>query len=120
MAEGGKNFGRYLRSNMTKPEVLLWPLLQRKRLGHALNRQFQIGSYFVDFYCRKLRVAIEIDGKVHSLKKDKDEVRDLYLLNCGVSVYRCSARSVLRDPYFVAQHIKEILDRHAQLNPGQS
>ncbi len=111
MGDDGKNFARYLRNNMTKPEVLLWVRLQGNQIGYDINRQFRIGAYVVDFYCRKYRVAIEIDGQVHDLKKGKDEVRDYFLMNQGVHVLRFSARLVLRSPDSVAEQIKEYLDR---------
>lgn len=94
---------------MTKPEVLLWIRLQ----NNDINRQFRIGTYVVDFYSRKYRLAIEIDGQVHELKKYADEVRDLYLMNQGVHILRFSARQVLCSPDSVAQQIKENLDRLA-------
>ena len=42
------------------------------------KRQHSIGKYIVDFYCAQLRLIIELDGKVHLNKeqKEKDNWRD--------------------------------------------
>jgi len=36
-----------------------------------------MGDYVVDFYCRKLKLVIEIDGATHSTKEEveKDKIR---------------------------------------------
>ncbi len=55
-----------LRNNMPKPEQILWYFLRGKRLnGYKFRRQFSIGYYILDFYCPKLRLALEIDGDSH-------------------------------------------------------
>ena len=93
MAEKNKKLARYLRNNMTDPEVYLWLRLQREQTGFAFNRQFRAGKYILDFYCRKYRVAIEIDGKVHALRRVKDEARDEWLSLQKIHVLRFSAKS---------------------------
>ncbi len=58
---------RDLRRNMTKAEVLLWlQLKSRKMLGQRFLRQYGIDAYVVDFYCPKLKLAIEVDGESHN------------------------------------------------------
>ncbi len=55
-----------LRHQMPKAEVLLWTQLKGKKLqGHKFRRQYGVGPYVLDFYCPKLRLAIEIDGDSH-------------------------------------------------------
>ena len=52
---------------MTKAEVLLWlQLKNRKMLGQRFLRQYGIDAYVVDFYCPKLKLAIEVDGESHN------------------------------------------------------
>jgi len=60
-----------LRNNSPFCERLLWHYLKNKQLGYRFRRQFGIDRYVVDFYCPKLRLAIEIDGPTHELEKDK-------------------------------------------------
>ena len=57
---------RRLRHEMPKAEVILWHYLKGKQINsHKFRRQFGIGPYVVDFYCAKLKLAIEIDGDLH-------------------------------------------------------
>jgi very-short-patch-repair endonuclease len=101
-----RNQARFLRNNMTKPERLLWSKLSRDQMGFQFRRQDPFGPYILDFYCPEYFVAIEIDGLVHEGKKNKDEVRDSYLIEHGVQVLRFTASSVLRSPEAVAYKIK--------------
>ncbi len=95
---------------MTKPEVLLWMKLSRDQIGFQFRRQDPFGPYILDFYCPEFFVAIEIDGLLHEGNKDKDEIRDTYLIAHGVKVLRFSAKSVLSSPEAVALKIKVYLD----------
>lgn len=111
MPDNKKQLARYLRSNMQKPEILLWTHLQGRRTGHLINRQYRIDPYIIDFFCRKLRVVIEIDGKIHQIKKSSDEERDLQMINQGMLVIRIPASHVMRSPYESSLRIKDILDQ---------
>lgn len=52
---------------MTLSEVLLWQELKGKQLlGYDFDRQRPIDEYIVDFYCKELQLAIEIDGESHT------------------------------------------------------
>ena len=63
---------RLLRNNATKPEEILWQRLKGKQVeNHKFRRQFSITEYVVDFYCPKLKLAIEVDGATHS---SQDEI----------------------------------------------
>lgn len=110
MSGDDKKFGRFLRNNMTKPEVLLWVRLSRRQIGYLINRQYRLHGYIVDFYCRSLNAVIEVDGKIHHLKQESDERRDLHLANHGIRVLRLTAKSILSNPEFVVMRIKEFLD----------
>lgn len=68
-----KEYATKLRKNMTLAEVLLWNKLKRRQmLGHDFDRQRPIADYVVDFYCKALRLAIEVDGHSHDYKERKD------------------------------------------------
>ena len=65
-----------LRQNMTLAEVLLWNNLKQKQMrGYDFDRQRPIDEYIVDFYCKDLMLAIEIDGWSHDL--DASGVNDI-------------------------------------------
>lgn len=51
---------------MTLSEVLLWKKLRNRALGHDFDRQKPLGNYIVDFYCKELKLIIEIDGNCHN------------------------------------------------------
>jgi very-short-patch-repair endonuclease len=55
-----------LRKNATKAEKILWKHLKGKQLsGFKFRRQYSIDKFVIDFYCTKLKLAIELDGSVH-------------------------------------------------------
>ena len=52
---------------MTDAERRLWSHLRASQFdGVKFTRQFPIGNHVVDFACRSLRIAIELDGSQHS------------------------------------------------------
>ena len=64
-----KQLARNLRNNSTLSEVLFWNEVKGKKiLGLQFLRQKPIGEFIVDFYCPKLKLAIEIDGESHGFK----------------------------------------------------
>jgi very-short-patch-repair endonuclease len=89
---------RELRKNQTLSEKLLWNLLRKKNLfGYRFLRQHPIfyrvdkewiEFYIADFYCSKLKLVIEVDGKIHAERTEYDAERDLKLLNKGIRVVR--------------------------------
>lgn len=61
-----KQLAKDLRKNMTLSEILLWDKIKNKQMmGFNFSRQRPIDEYIVDFYCRDLMLAIEIDGESH-------------------------------------------------------
>ena len=107
---GSRKQARYLRNNSTYPEVKLWNYLKHDQIGHMFKRQWLFGGYILDFYCSALKLAIEIDGKVHGYRTESDHDKDLYLANEGVTVIRIPARRVLRNGLAVAAYIQEICE----------
>jgi very-short-patch-repair endonuclease len=84
-----KILAKELRKNMTLSEVLLWnELKQKQMLGFDFDRQRPIDNFIVDFYCKELSLAIEIDGNTHIYKYDYDEERQRVLEALGVRFIR--------------------------------
>lgn len=82
-----RELARNLRKNGTLAEVLLWKYLKNKRAnGLDFDRQKVIGNYIVDFYCKRLKLVIEIDGSSHDNKYEYDVKRDDYLHDLGLRV----------------------------------
>jgi very-short-patch-repair endonuclease len=62
-----------LRNSETKAEKFLWENLNSKKLkGFKFRRQHAISQFIVDFYCHKLKLVIEVDGKIHNKPDNKE------------------------------------------------
>ncbi|MBN2165152.1 MAG: DUF559 domain-containing protein [Marinilabiliaceae bacterium] len=86
-----KELARKLRNNSTKSEIILWGYLKGKQMyGYDFHRQKPIKDYIVDFFCKDLMLAIELDGYSHTLDEvfEKDEVKDQNLNELGITVLR--------------------------------
>lgn len=95
-----KELAKRLRKNMTFAEVMLWDeLKQKKMLGYDFDRQRPIDNFIVDFYCKELQLAIEIDGSSHDFEgmHEKDETRQRILEHLGVRFLRFDDREVKED-----------------------
>ena len=96
--KGVTKLARSLRNNQTSQEKLLWRLLRRRRFnGYKFLRQHPviyredkgwIDFYIADFYCNKLKMIIELDGKIHETRKEYDRERDDKLNSKGIIVIR--------------------------------
>ena len=75
---------------MTLAEVLLWNEIKNNRLGVRFSRQISIDEFIVDFYCKDMRLAIEIDGDshYHDDAPEKDRIRQKRLESLGVKFIR--------------------------------
>jgi len=82
-------YRRDLRHNQTTAESLLWNQIRAKRFfGIKFKRQYGVGPYILDFFCREKHLAIEIDGGQHAEKIDYDNNRTMYLNDHGIKVLR--------------------------------
>ena len=84
-----------LRKNMTPEEKHLWYDFLR-HLPMKAHRQYNIGSYIVDFYIPKKQLVIEIDGIQHLTEehKETDQTRDHFLEGQGLRVLRFPNKSI--------------------------
>jgi len=94
---------------MTLGEIALWRELQNKKLGVRFNRQIPIDQYIVDFYCKDLQLAIEVDGSIHfeEGQEQKDTYRQKRLETLGVHLIRFNDVDVKNNLDFVLLEIKE-------------
>jgi very-short-patch-repair endonuclease len=108
-----KELARKLRQNMTLGEVLLWQRLKRNQMGgYDFDRQRPIDRYIVDFYCKDLKLAIEIDGSSHDGEEAKvnDEIRQERLESLGVRFLRFTDTDVKRNMEMVVDSIELWVD----------
>ena len=97
-----------LRKDMTLSEVLLWQELKGKQmLGFDFDRQRPIDEYIVDFYCKDLQLAIEIDGESHTHEEvaENDQIRQKRLEGLGVRFLRFDDLEVKREMGYVLNEI---------------
>ena len=77
-----------LRKFCTGEEELLWGYLCGNKLGVRFRRQHPLLFYIADFYCHRIKLAIEIDGSIHKKEdvKISDAKRQSEIENLGISV----------------------------------
>lgn len=95
---------RRLRRQAPVPERLLWSRLRNGQLaGLKFRRQHAVEPYIVDFYCHRLRLAIEIDGMSHMGRSRQDADRQRCLEQHGLHVIRFTNDDVLK-------HLDSVVD----------
>jgi len=96
-----KQFAREHRSNSTKAEIKLWceVLRNRQLLGYSFLRQRPISNYIVDFFCRELKLIIEVDGLSHQFEEAQtgDYNREQHLKQLGYHIIRFNDDEVMND-----------------------
>ncbi len=86
-----KDLARQLRNNMTEGEVILWRRLKKKQMmGYDFDRQKPMDQFIVDFYCKSLALAIEVDDAIHDSEEaqQRDQMRQATLESLGVRFLR--------------------------------
>jgi very-short-patch-repair endonuclease len=75
--------------------------------GYDFDRQRPIDRYIVDFYCKDLKLAIEIDGSSHDSEEAKinDDIRQERLESLGVRFLRFTDADVKRNIEMVVDSI---------------
>ena len=99
---------RQMRNEMTAAEKKLWyGYLEQDR--NRWLRQKPIGDYIIDFYCPKLKLAIEVDGTTHLENKDKvyDKKRTEELEKLGIKILRFWNNDILDGLAEVANIVKQ-------------
>ena len=115
-----KLFARAHRNKSTKAEVRIWcELLKSKQLmGYAFLRQRSIDKYIADFFCKELKLIIEIDGITHTWEGalERDELRTKRLNKFGYHVLRFDDEDVMRRISWVKIEIEEWIKEHLENN----
>jgi very-short-patch-repair endonuclease len=93
---------RFLRSNATPQERIIWNLLSRYR--PKFTRQLSIDPYTADLACRQAKLIVEIDGSQH-IDAETDEARTRFLGKEGWTVIRFWNSEVNDNPEGVAEAI---------------
>ncbi|PTX19655.1 very-short-patch-repair endonuclease [Pontibacter mucosus] len=102
-----KELAKQLRQNSTLSEVILWnELKSHQLLGYDFDRQKPLDNFIVDFYCKELLLAIEVDGDSHDYSLEEDTKRQAALEKLGVRFLRFSDKEVKQELRNVLQTIE--------------
>ena len=92
-------------------------------MNERFLRQFSIEYYVLDFYCPRLRLAIEIDGDSHFINQDAidyDKERQTYIENLGIEFLRFRNEEVFADNDTVINIITQKVKELQKGNPSPS
>lgn len=109
-----KPFARKLRNKSTDAEIKLWMRLLRNKqlLGYPFLRQRPICNYIADFFCKELKLVIEVDGGYHLMRSDADRLRDETLKAAGYTTLRFTNDEVI----YNTDAVRETLENWIKLN----
>ena len=114
-----KELAKKLRQTMTFSEVKVWNELKNGQvMGYDFDRQRAIGNYIVDFYCKDLLLALEIDGITHQDERVvyKDKIRQAELEMCGVTFIRFDAMLCVNKVEAVVREIGRWISDYEEKN----
>ena len=86
-----------MRAYPTRSEEARWRALSGYQLGVAFRRQVPFGTFILDFLAPSVRLAIEVDGASHLLRKGADARKERALRRAGYRLLRIDAELVLCD-----------------------
>ena len=99
-------FARNLRQEATPEEIKIRKLLRnRKYFRYKFRRQYVIKGFVYDFYCHELRLAIELDGKVHENQKEYDDLRQQLIEEKGIRFIRITNEQINKDTQILLKKI---------------
>ncbi len=109
-----QGLAREARRAPTLAERRLWELLRDHRCGGLhFRRQDIIGPFRVDFFCRRLKLVIEVDGSIHEQEdvQRHDAGRQQILeADFGIQFLRVTNEDVLQRPQNVVASIQALTD----------
>lgn len=99
---------------MNKYEVYTWIALKRlnKKYQYGFSRQICFGNYILDFYSKKLKINIEIDGETHEYKEREDKQRDNYVKSFGIKIVRITNEDVIKSYNFLEEYLNELIKKN--------
>ncbi|MCQ2419859.1 MAG: endonuclease domain-containing protein [Clostridia bacterium] len=106
---------------MTPWERKLWYLFLKNHPVH-FYRQRPIDSFIVDFYCSRLKLAIELDGSQHfeqsGLKYDEERTKRLNLR--GIEVIRIANNEIDQNFTGVCEYLNDLIQKKSESLKAES
>lgn len=102
-------FAKKMRDNPTPTEKIMLDLLTQH--GIKFKCQVVMFGYIVDFYFKRAKSILEVDGLIHAKREAYDEHRDKVFRDNGFRVLRITAGRLLKEPTAVVDEVKAFLKR---------
>ena len=101
-----------LRKIPTKAEAILWEHLRKDQIGYRFRRQHPLSKFIIDFYCHKLKLAIELDGEIHDQIdiKERDIEKEIILKNSNIELLRFRNDEIINSIHSVLSLIYETIE----------
>lgn len=90
----------FLRSKMTDAEMVLWSRLKNRNIFKVrFRRQHPVDIFVLDFYCHEIKLAIEVDGRIHLKREiqEYDEGRSHDIEKFGIKMLRFTNEQILNN-----------------------
>jgi len=90
----------FLRSKMTDAEMVLWSRLKNRNIFKVrFRRQHPVDIFVLDFYCHEIKLAIEVDGRIHLKREiqEYDEGRSHDIEKSGIKMLRFTNEQILNN-----------------------
>jgi very-short-patch-repair endonuclease len=102
-----QKFAQEMRDNPTPTEKMMAELLTRH--GIPFRSQVVILGYIADFYFKRAKSILEVDGLIHAKRQEYDERRDEHFREAGFRVLRIYADRIINEPRKVIAEVKAYL-----------
>jgi len=115
LVKAAKKRCRELRQRETDAEKKFWNVVRNRGWrGYKFYRQYPLyyeysgnESFFIaDFYCHEMKLAVELDGRIHENQQELDGIRDEIIKSHGIKVIR-----IKND--FIEKNVESVLERIA-------
>jgi len=115
-----KQFARELRNNSTLAEIILWnEVLKGRKLGYKFLRQRPVLNYIGDFFCKDLKLFVELDGLTHFERsvKVKDKKKQSEIKSRGYTLLRFKDEEVVGELERVKSEIESWIKGYEKKHP---
>ena len=114
-----KTFAKQLRKNSTLSEIILWTnvLKSRQLKGYPFRRQRPIDKYIADFFCKDLKLIIELDGETHLFKTVPDRAREFKLKSLSYHIIRFKDQEVYEELEKVKKKLEKWVEDYEKQHP---
>lgn len=105
-----------MRDSPTPAEEVVWSVLQQinqKFPEHFFQRQYVAYGYIIDFFCKSLKIGLEVDGSVHNENHISDRFRESNLKRRGITLFRVKNEDVFTDSAKVGNEICAIIQYYS-------